>query len=73
MQLEKGLVTRRNFDTYRVLRMNEAPVVEIHVVPSTDPPTGTGEPGTPVIGPAVANAIIALTGKGTTSLPFIKA
>ena len=73
MQLEKGLVTRRNFDTYRVLRMNEAPVVEIHIVPSTDPPTGTGEPGTPVIGPAVANAIIALTGKATTSLPFIKA
>jgi isoquinoline 1-oxidoreductase beta subunit len=42
-------------------------------VPSADTPTGTGEPGTPVIGPAIANAIVALTGRATTSLPFIKA
>ena len=62
-----------NFDAYRVLRMNEAPHVETYIVPSTDHPTGVGEPGTPVIAPAVANAVLAITGKPTASLPFVKA
>jgi len=56
-----------------VLRVNEAPTVETYIVPSGEAPSGVGEPGTPVIGPAVANAILALTGKPTTSLPFVKA
>jgi isoquinoline 1-oxidoreductase beta subunit len=73
LKLDGGLVANRNFDTYRVLRMDEAPEIEVHIVPSADAPTGTGEPGTPVIGPAIANAIVALTGRATTSLPFIKA
>jgi isoquinoline 1-oxidoreductase beta subunit len=71
--LKDGVVQQRNFDTYRVLRMNEAPVVETYIVPSTAKPTGVGEPGVPVIAPAVANALLTLTGKPTTSLPFVKA
>ncbi len=54
------------------LRMNEAPTIETYILPSTAPPSGVGEPGTPVIAPAVANALLALTGKPTTSLPFVK-
>ena len=71
--LTDGVVDQGNFDTYRVLRNSEAPTVETHILPSTNPPTGVGEPGTPVIGPAVANAILALTGKPTLSQPFVKA
>lgn len=68
--LVDGVVQQTNFDTYRVLRMHEMPAVETHIVPSTANPTGMGEPGTPPIAPAVANAILALTGKATTRLPF---
>ena len=71
--LKDGAVEQSNFDSYRVLRMNEAPRVETYVVPSTNPPSGVGEPGTPVIAPAVANALLVLTGKPTTSLPFVQA
>ena len=70
--LKDGLVQQRNFDGYRVLRMNEAPVVETHIVASASPPSGVGEPGTPVIAPALANALLALTGKPTTSLPLVR-
>jgi isoquinoline 1-oxidoreductase beta subunit len=70
--MTNGVVDQKNFDTYRVLRMNEAPTVETYIVPSTDKPTGVGEPGTPVIGPAVANALLAITGKPTTKLPFVQ-
>ena len=69
--LKDGVVAAENFDGYRVLRMNEAPTVETYILPSTAPPSGVGEPGTPVIAPAVANALLALTGKPTTSLPFV--
>jgi isoquinoline 1-oxidoreductase beta subunit len=71
--LKDGLVEQHNFDSYRVLRLNEAPMVETHIVPSGANPSGIGEPGTPPIAPAVANALLALTGKPTTSLPFVKA
>jgi len=71
--LKDGKVDQRNFDTYRVLRMGEAPHVETYIVASNNPPSGVGEPGTPVIAPAVANALLAITGKPTTSLPFVKA
>jgi isoquinoline 1-oxidoreductase beta subunit len=71
--LKDGVVQQKNFDAYRVLRMTEAPRVETYIVPSAAPPSGVGEPGTPVIGPAVANALLAMTGKPTSSLPFIKA
>ena len=59
-----------NFDTYPLLRMNEMPQVEVHIVPSTEKPGGIGEPGTPPIAPAVANAIFAATGKRVRSLPI---
>jgi CO/xanthine dehydrogenase Mo-binding subunit len=68
-----GRVDQGNFDSYRVLRNSEAPSVETYILPSTAPPTGVGEPGTPVIGPAVANALLALTGKPVLSQPFVKA
>jgi isoquinoline 1-oxidoreductase beta subunit len=72
IDLKDGLVQQKNFDGYRVLRMDEAPLVETYIVPSTNRPSGVGEPGTPVIAPAVANALLAMTGKPTTSQPFVK-
>lgn len=68
-----GAVEQRNLDGYRVLRHNEAPTVETYIVPSGANPTGAGEPGTPAIAPAIANALLVLTGKATSSLPFVKA
>src|SRR4029453_18530167 len=60
--IKDGAVEQSNFHDYPLLRMNEIPVVEVHVVPSTSNPTGIGEPGTPPIAPAVANAVFAATG-----------
>ena len=68
--LDGGSVVETNFDRYRQLRMPEMPVVEVHIVPSAEPPTGVGEPGVPPIGPAVANAVFALTGKPVRKLPI---
>ncbi len=68
--LKDGVVEQGNFNSYDVLRINEMPKVEVHIVPSTAPPTGVGEPGVPPIGPAIANAILALTGKAPTKLPL---
>ena len=65
-----GVVEQSNFHDYPVLRANEMPVVEVHLVPGGDKPTGVGEPGTPPIAPAVANAVFALTGKRVRSLPM---
>ncbi|WP_315764872.1 xanthine dehydrogenase family protein molybdopterin-binding subunit [Sphingomonas sp. Y38-1Y] len=70
--LKDGIVEQANFDTHPMLRMNEMPAVETHILPTTTPPTGMGEPGVPPIAPAVANALLALTGRGTTSLPFVR-
>jgi isoquinoline 1-oxidoreductase beta subunit len=69
--LTNGVVDQKNFDTYRVLRMNEAPTVETYIVPSTAKPSGVGEPGTPVIAPAVANALLAATGQPIARLPLV--
>jgi len=68
--LKDGRVEQDNFNNYRVLRMNEMPQVEVHIVPSTLPPTGVGEPGVAPLGPAVANAIFAATGKRRYVLPL---
>ena len=68
--LKDGRVEQDNFNGYRVLRLNEMPKVEVHIVPSTEPPTGVGEPGVAPVGPAVANAVFAATGKRVRVLPF---
>ena len=68
--LKDGRVEQANFDTYRVLRMNEAPTVEVYIVKNTEPPGGMGEPGTSAIVPAVTNAIFAATGKRIRKLPI---
>ena len=61
--LKGGRVEQTNFDTYRALRISEAPAIEVHIVQSTEPPGGLGEPGTSAIVPAVMNAVFAATGK----------
>jgi isoquinoline 1-oxidoreductase beta subunit len=63
-------VRESNFHDYRVLRLNEMPVVEVHLVPSTEKPGGVGEPGVPPIAPAVANALFALSGERLRELPL---
>ncbi len=68
--LKDGVVEQSNFHQYRPLRINEMPAVEVHIVPSTEKPTGVGEPATPVIAPAVANAVAAATGKRLRVLPL---
>jgi isoquinoline 1-oxidoreductase subunit beta len=67
---ENGRVQQRNFHDYQMLRINEAPEIEVHIVPSNEPPTGVGEPGVPPVAPAVANAIFAATGKRVRRLPI---
>jgi isoquinoline 1-oxidoreductase subunit beta len=68
--LKDGRVEQGNFDTYQILRINEAPAIEVHIVQSSEPPGGMGEPGTSAIVPAVANAIFAATGKRVRKLPI---
>jgi isoquinoline 1-oxidoreductase beta subunit len=66
-----GKVEQSNFHDYEVLRLNDAPpIIEVHIVPSTEPPGGCGEPGVPPVAPAVANAIFAATGKRLRRLPI---
>jgi isoquinoline 1-oxidoreductase beta subunit len=67
--LKNGRVEQTNFDTYQVLRMNEAPAIEVHIVKSAEPPGGMGETGTSAIVPAIANAIFAATGKRLRRMP----
>jgi CO/xanthine dehydrogenase Mo-binding subunit len=68
--LKDGRVEQHNFNDYRVLRINETPTIEVHLMNSTEAPGGIGEPGTIGIAPAVANAIFALTGKRIRKLPI---
>jgi isoquinoline 1-oxidoreductase beta subunit len=68
--LKDGVVEQSNFHDYPVLRMNQAPRIEVHIVPSSGKPTGVGEPGTPVIAPALANALLALNGQPVRALPL---
>ena len=70
ISFEKGMVEQANFDTYEPLRMSDMPKIEVYIVPSTEAPTGVGEPGVPPVAPAVSNAIFAATGKRLRSLPF---
>jgi len=68
--VKDGRVEQTNFDTYQILRMNEAPTIEVHIVQSHEPPGGMGEAGTSAIVPAVANAVFAATGKRLRKLPI---
>jgi isoquinoline 1-oxidoreductase beta subunit len=67
---KNGRAEQTNFDTYRVLRINEVPAIEIHVMPSSNAPGGVGEPGLPPLAPALANAVFAATGKRIRTLPM---
>ena len=69
--LEHGRVVQGNFDTYPMLRMADAPAIEVHIVPSSEPQGGAGEPGVPPIAPAVCNAIFAATGRRIRKLPIV--
>jgi isoquinoline 1-oxidoreductase beta subunit len=68
--LKDGRVEQTNFDTYQILRIDEAPAIEVHIVKSSEPPGGMGECGTSAIVPAVTNAIFAATGKRLRKLPI---
>jgi isoquinoline 1-oxidoreductase beta subunit len=70
ISFKDGKVQQSNFHDYQVLRMNEMPKVEVHIVPSTEKMGGAGEPGVPPIAPAVTNAIFAATGKRIRTLPI---
>jgi isoquinoline 1-oxidoreductase beta subunit len=70
INLKDGRVEQSNFDDYQILRMNQAPAVEVHIVQSRESPGGMGEAGTSAIVPAVANAIFAATGKRLRKMPI---
>jgi isoquinoline 1-oxidoreductase subunit beta len=69
--IEKGRVVQGNFDDYTPLRMDETPAVEVYAVPSTEAPTGIGEPSVPPLAPALCNAIYAATKKRIRALPIL--
>jgi len=68
--IQGGQVEQSNFNDYAMPRMADTPKIEVYVIPSTEEPTGIGEPGLPVIAPAVCNALFALTGKRIRRLPI---
>jgi len=68
--LKDGQVQEHNFDAYEPTRMSEMPKVEVHIVPSQAAPTGIGEPGVPVLAPAIANAVFSATGQRLRALPL---
>ncbi len=70
--LDGGEVQQANYDSYTPLRIEQMPVVEVHIVPSEAAPTGAGEPGVPPLGPALANSVFQATGKRVRVLPFAK-
>jgi isoquinoline 1-oxidoreductase beta subunit len=70
--IDHGRVTQSNFHDYPMLRINEMPVVDVHILESNEAPGGLGEPGVPSVAPAVCNAVFALTGKRIRSLPIDK-
>jgi isoquinoline 1-oxidoreductase beta subunit len=70
LTIKEGRVVQSNYHDYQVLRLNEMPLVEVHIVPSTDKPGGIGEAGVPPTAPAVANAVFALTGQRLRELPL---
>jgi len=71
IDITHGAVRQANFDSYRVLRLAETPAIEVHFIASTRDPGGLGEPGTPPVAPALANAWFALTGQRLRELPLM--
>ncbi|UGY15612.1 xanthine dehydrogenase family protein molybdopterin-binding subunit [Bradyrhizobium septentrionale] len=67
--LKDGRIEQTNFDSYQMLRIDQAPAIEVHIVPSSEPPGGMGETGTSGIVPAISNAIFAATGKRLRKMP----
>jgi isoquinoline 1-oxidoreductase beta subunit len=67
---KRGRVEQSNFNDFELLRIDECPVIETHLAPSSSLPTGVGEPGVPPVAPAVANAVFAATGQRLRSLPL---
>jgi isoquinoline 1-oxidoreductase beta subunit len=70
--LQGGAVEGANFDSHPILRMDEMPRIEVHIVPSREAPGGVGEVATPPVAPAVANAVFAATGRRLRSLPLVR-
>jgi isoquinoline 1-oxidoreductase beta subunit len=70
IDIESGQVKQGNFHEFQVARMFECPQIETHVVPSSEPPEGIGEPGLPPLAPAVSNALFVLSGQRLRSLPL---
>lgn len=68
--VKDGKVEQSNFDDYQMLRIDEAPSIEVHIMPSSEAPGGMGEPGTSAIVPAVANAVFAATGRRLRKMPI---
>jgi len=68
--LRGGRVQQRNFNDQRVLRLNELPILDVHVIASDAPPGGVGEAAVPPVAPSVCNAIFAATGKRLRTLPI---
>ena len=65
-----GVASVKNFSNYRIMKMHECPTITVTILPSTNPPSGAGEPGVPPVGPALANAYFKLTGTRVRTLPF---
>lgn len=70
IEIENGAVKQSNFHDYKILRINEAPAVDVLIVETEQAPSGVGEPGLPPIAPAVANAVYQATGQRLYSMPL---
>ena len=68
--VNNGKVDQSNYDDYKVLRMDEMPRIDVHIINSNEDPGGVGEPGLPPIAPAITNAVYAATGKRIRKLPI---